>query len=274
MSLNRIRLCGPPRLRISAVKHLRRNKPQRAAENHSQICAILRGAMVKTILRDEWRFLTFRTVSAAVHTHWQAFLIFGLACTWLAGIGRYWDNPRAHLWQMLGLGSLAYVFTLAFLIWAMLAPLRPRNWSYRNVLLFLTLTSPPALLYAIPVEKLMSREVAVTANVFFLAVVSAWRVALYVTFLHRTGNLNAGGVIVGTLLPLSIIVFVLAVLNLEHVLFNIMSGIRPEDLSQNDGAYQVVLMLAFFSFFLAPILILVYLVLVVMAIRSKSRLQR
>ena len=225
--------------------------------------------MIKTLLLDEWRFLTFRPVSSAVHTQWRAFLIFGLACTWLAGIGRYWDNPRAHLWQTLGLGSLVYVFILGSVIWGLLAPLRPHNWSYRNVLLFLMLTSPLALLYAIPVEKFMSHENAVSANVAFLGIVAAWRVALYVVFLRRTARLNVGGVMVGTLLPLSIIVFVLAVLNLEHVIFNLMGGLRQEDLSPNDGAYGVVVMLALFSFFLAPVLVVFYLVLIVLTIRDR-----
>ncbi len=225
--------------------------------------------MIKTLLLDEWRFLTFRRVSSAVHTQWRAFFIFGLVCTWLAGIGRYWDNPRAHLWQTLGLGSLAYVFILAFVIWALLAPLRPENWSYRNVLVFLTLTSPLALLYAIPVEKFMSQEGAVSANVAFLAVVATWRVALYVLFLRHTARLNIGSVLIGTLLPLSIIVFVLAVLNLEHVIFNLMGGLRPQDLSPNDGAYKFVVVLAFISFYLSPLLVLVYLILIVLAFRTK-----
>lgn len=230
--------------------------------------------MIKTLLRDEWRFLTFRPVSAAVHTQWRLFLIAGLVFTWLAGIGRYWDNPRAHVWQKLGLGSVVYVFMLALLIWAVMAPLRPRNWSYRNVLLFLTLTAPPALLYAIPVEKFMPWDAALQANVAFLGAVSIWRVALYVRFLRRTAGMNVGGVIVGTLLPLSIIVFVIAVLNLEHVVFNLMGGLRPQDLSPNDAAYQLVVTLALLSFFVAPLLLVVYLILIVLAVRAKSRSAR
>ncbi len=114
--------------------------------------------MIKTLLLNEWRFLTFRPVSSAVPAHWRALLIFGLLFTWLAGIGRYWDNPRAHVWQYLGLGSVAYVFVLALIIWLLLAPLRPKNWSYRNVLLFITLTAPPAILYAIPVRDAKTVE--------------------------------------------------------------------------------------------------------------------
>ena len=61
----------------------------------------LRFRMIKTLLLDEWRFLTFRPMSPAIRTHWQAYLAFGLLFTWLAGVGRYWDNPRAGLWQQL-----------------------------------------------------------------------------------------------------------------------------------------------------------------------------
>jgi hypothetical protein len=73
--------------------------------------------MIKTLLREEFRLLTFRPISSAVPAQWRAFLIFGLFFTWLAGVGRYWDNPRADLWQSLGLGSLVYVFVLALMIW-------------------------------------------------------------------------------------------------------------------------------------------------------------
>jgi hypothetical protein len=197
-----------------------------------------------------------------VGSHWRAFLVFGLLFTWLAGVGRYWDNPRAFLWQHLGLGSVVYAFVLALLIWAMLVALRPKNWSYRNVLLFVTLTSPPAILYAIPVEKFMTTDAAVSANVWFLAIVATWRVALYAVFLRRTAGLSMGGVIVGTLLPIALIIVTLTVLNLEHVVFAMMGGIRKDDRSVNDGAYMAVMSLSLISILLVPILAIAYGVLV------------
>lgn len=218
--------------------------------------------MIKTLVREEFRFLTFSPVGAAVPTHWHAFLVFGLFFTWLAGVGRYWDNPRAHLWQHLGLGSVVYAFVLALLIWAMLLALRPKNWSYRNVLLFVTLTSPPAILYAIPVERFMSTDAAVSANIWFLAIVATWRVGLYAVFLRRTAGLSTGGVIVGTLLPIALIVVTLTMLNLEHVVFAAMGGIRAQDRSVNDGAYFVVMTLSLLSILLAPILAIAYGVLI------------
>lgn len=224
--------------------------------------------MLKTLLHDEWRFLTFRPMSQAIRTHSQAYLVFGLIFTWLAGIGRYWDNPRAGLWQYLGLGSVAYVFVLALIIWALLAPLRPKNWSYRNVLLFLTLTAPPAMLYAIPVEKFMSLENAQGANAWFLGLVATWRVALLVVFLRRTAGLSAGKTAVATLLPMSAIVLALSLLNLEHVVFNLMGGIREQDASSNDSAYLIVSFLSIFAFLAAPILAIIYFVYVYLAWRD------
>ena len=224
--------------------------------------------MIKTLLREEFRLLTFRPVSATVPTHWRAFLVFGLFFTWLAGVGRYWDNPRARLWQYLGLGSIVYVFVLALVIWAILLALKPKNWSYRNVLLFVTLTSPPAILYAIPVERFMTTDAAISANIWFLAIVATWRVALYAVFLRNTARMSVGGVVVGTLLPIAIIVVTLTILNLEHVVFNLMGGTRQDERSVNDGAYLVVSTLSLISIMLVPILAIAYGVLVYRAWRD------
>lgn len=218
--------------------------------------------MIRQILIDEFRFLTFRRMSPAIRDHWKAFLAFGLTFTWLAGVGRYWDNPRAHLWQYLGLGSLAYVFVLALILWALVAPLKPRNWSFRNVLLFIALTAPPAVLYAIPVERFMASDDAVLANIVFLATVASWRVLLYAVFLKRTACLPLGSVIVGTLLPLTIIVVALTALNLEHVVFNIMGGLRPDEKTANDGAYSAVVLLSLLSVVVAPVVLIAYAALV------------
>jgi hypothetical protein len=216
--------------------------------------------MLKQILLDELRLLTFRSPSFAIVTHWKAYLAFGLFFTWLAGVGRYWDNPRAELWQLLGLGSVAYVFVLSAILWVLIAPLRPSNWSYRNVLLFVTLTAPPAVLYAIPIERYVIPEQAAQVNAWFLAIVATWRVGLLVAFLRNAARLPWFQLIVATLLPLALIVFVLAILNLEHVMFDLMAGIREEHRSGNDTAYQIVIGLAYLSYISAPVLGGAYLV--------------
>lgn len=227
--------------------------------------------MLHTIIADEVRFLTFRSMSPGVQTHWKAYLAFGLFFTWMAGVGRYWDNPRAELWQLLGLGSVAYVFSLSFVLWLLLAPLRPQNWGYRNVLLFVTLTAPPAVLYAIPVERFMSVAAAAATNAWFLAIVASWRVALLAVFLRRVARLDWLALVVATLLPLALIVVALALLNLEHVLFDLMAGIREQDKSSADTAYSLVFMLAVFSYFSAPMLLIGYIIFVVRAFRSSRR---
>lgn len=227
--------------------------------------------MLRDIVRDELRFLTFRPLGPGVRERPWAYLAFGLVFTWLAGAGRYWDNPRASLWQHLGLGSVAYVFVLALILWALLAPLRPRDWSYRTVLLFVTLTAPPAVLYAVPVERFLAPGAARAANAWFLGVVALWRVALLVVFLRRVARLTVLRIAVGTLLPLTAIVVTLALLNLEHVVFNLMSGIAPENRSPNDLAYQVVVNLAVLSMLLLPVVALMYIGIVAMDWRRRGR---
>jgi hypothetical protein len=216
------------------------------------------------ILQDGIRLLTFRSMGPRVRTHYSAYLAFGLVMTWIAGLGRYWDNERAALWQQLGLGSLAYVFVLSLVLWVIVAPLRPANWSYRNVLLFVTLTSPPAILYAIPVERFMTPDNARVSNMWFLAIVAIWRVALYWRFLSGAAKLPAVAATIATLLPLALIVVTLSAFNLEHAVLSIMAGIAENERTSADAAYAVVLALSVFSVIGAPLIGLVYLVLIYM----------
>lgn len=225
--------------------------------------------MLATVLRDGWRVLTFRAPSPAIRSHWPWYLGFGLLVTWLAGVGRYWDNPRAELWQYLGLGSLAYVLSLAVLLWILIYPLRPQRGSFRSVLIFITLCSPPALLYAIPVERFMSLSAAQSANAWFLAVVAGWRVALLAVFLRRGAGLSLAATVVATLLPIVLIIVALSALNLEHVVFSLMSGIAPEQRSSADLSYGIVVLLSILATLAAPILVIAYAVLVYLAYRRR-----
>ncbi len=215
---------------------------------------------LRTLLTDEVRLLTFRRTSPAIVKHWRWYLTFGLVFTWLAGIGRYWDNPRAHLIQHLGLGSVAYVFCLALIVWLLVLPLRPRNWSYWSVLVFVTLTSPPAVLYAIPVERFMDLSAARSANAWFLTIVAIWRVSLLAVFLRRASGLSGLSVMVACLLPIVLIIVALAMLNLEHVVFDLMGGFEPG--TANDTAYLVVFALSYLSVLAAPFLLIGYVFLV------------
>jgi hypothetical protein len=220
------------------------------------------------ILQDQRDLLLFRPFRPSLKEHGPAYLAWGLLTAWLAGIGRYWDHPNASVWQYAGLGSVAYVLVLAFFLWAIVAPLRPRNWSYTGVLIFVTLTSLPALLYAIPVEKVVALETAQAVNVIFLAVVATWRVALLIVFLKRAAGLGPTRVAVAALLPLTVIVTALTALNLEKAVFEIMGGNREP--TQNDAAYLVLLLITTFSVLASPVVLICYLLLVHRAWKTKE----
>lgn len=226
---------------------------------------------IRQILTDQFALLSFRRFRPDLGRHYRAYLTYGLVVTWIAGVGRYWDNPKADWWQLAGLGSLAYVFVLAALLWAIVAPLRPPRWSYREILLFLTLTSLPAWIYATPVEMFLPLPTAKVINAWFLAIVATWRVVLLVLYLKRGAGLKGLNIAVATLLPLSLIVVVLGVLNLEHVVFNIMAGNGPTPQSPNDLAYVVIFLLTILSFYASPFLLIAYAVLVVKAKQSRER---
>ena len=214
--------------------------------------------LLKTFLKDEYRLLTFRAPSTSIREHPRAYLAFGLVLTWAAGVGRYWDSTEAMLWQHLGLGSLAYVFVLALVLWLLVAPLGPKNWTYRNVLLFVALTSPPALLYAVPVEMWVSPATALAINSGFLAIVAAWRVALLVVFLKRAAGLRGSTILVATLLPLALIVDGLAFLNLGHLVYETMAGLRGAAGLSSGTEYGIVKFICTVSALITPVLLACY----------------
>lgn len=207
-----------------------------------------------------WRLLTFRASTEDLIQLNKRHLLFGLLCTWVVGIGRYWDNPRANFLQHLGVGSVIYVFVLALLLWFIMWPLKPRHWSYFRVLTFVSLVSPPAILYAIPVEYFYSIHTANGVNVWFLAIVATWRVALLFFFLRRLGGMGWASIVVSALLPLTLIVVTLTMLNLERVVFNLMGGLAEE--SGGDASYEFLLVLSFLSIIMLLPILICYLALV------------
>ena len=211
-----------------------------------------------SISRDIGRLLTFRISRKELlqlNTH---HLITGLIGTWLVGMGRYWDDPGAHLLQHLGLGSVIYIFILSLFIWLIIKPYFVAPWTYRMVLTFVSLTSFPAALYAIPVERFYSMDTAASINVWFLATVAAWRLALLYYFLRKSTQLGHGYILVATLLPVCIIIATLTALNLERAVFAIMGGIREN--TSNDRAYGTLIFLTVLSMFAAVPLLIGYLI--------------
>ncbi len=210
------------------------------------------------IVGDAWRLLTFRLSAERIAAFGGGHLVLGLVLTWLVGMGRYWDDPRAELAQRLGLGSVVYVFVLAELLYLIVKPLTHNpDWTYWHVLTYVTLVAPPAALYAIPIERYVPLAQASEINVWFLAVVAVWRVALMFRLYSVFGGLRWFPVVVTGLLPLTLIVTSLLFLNLQHVVYDIMGGFR--DPSSADGAYEVVMFLTFISVFAFPVLGVIYL---------------
>ena len=227
-------------------------------------------ASVGEMMRTQFAFLAFRPIRMSLQQDFWRWFTFVVLVTWVAGIGRYWDHPSAEYWQYLGVGSVVYIFCLSLLLYLIVWPLRPCNWTYRGVLVFVGLTSLPALLYAIPVERVLDLETAQSANAWFLGIVAVWRVALLIRYLIASARLHWFIVVTVSVLLLSGIVVALTLLNLEHVVFDLMAGIRPENASPNDLAYLVVLGLAFVSLWAFPVALVIYLAAVVHRQRSQE----
>ena len=203
------------------------------------------------------RILTFRA-GADDHAALAApHLLVGVLATWLVGIGRYWDNPRASQLQHAGVGSLVYIVALSALLYVVGLGLRPGNWSFVHVLTFVSITSLPGLIYAIPVERLLEPEQARSANLWFLATVATWRMAMYGVYLRRHARLGWLPLVVQLLLPVTAILVALTVLNLEHAVFDIMGGVQRQTTSA-DKAYELVFTLTMLSFLVAPVLLALY----------------
>jgi hypothetical protein len=208
------------------------------------------------------RLLTFRATREELLHLTKRHLFFGLFCSWVVGVGRYWDNPRVGFLQHLGIGSVIYVFILSLFLWLTLWPLRPRNWSYLRVVTFISLVSPPAIIYAIPVEKFFSLATADSINSWFLFIVALWRVALLIYFLRRVAKLDAPSLVVGTLLPLTLIIVTLTELNLEKAVFLLMGGLSKR--TSSDTAFATLWLLSFVSLLLFVPLVVSYVVLIIL----------
>ena len=217
----------------------------------------------RSVLATTLRLLTFQATTEELAELNGRHFLFGLLCTWLVGVGRYWDNSHVPLLQRLGTGSLIYIFALSLLLWLVLWPLRPRHWSYFRVLTFVSLVSPPAILYALPLEYFYSIETANSLNVLFLAIVATWRVALLLFFLRRLGDLDWFSIIVAGLLPLTLMVATLTMLNLERVVFDLMGGLHEK--TAGDSSYVVLIVLSELSILLFLPLLLCY---VALALKS------
>lgn len=217
------------------------------------------------------RILSFRARAEDYEALDTRDLLLGLCATWLVGIGRYWDDSKAGLVQHLGLGSVAYVFVLSSLLWLIAKPVMPSRISWFGMLVFVTMTAPPAAFYAIPVELWMSLEAANQINLLFLCIVALWRVLLFFHFLHRGGGMNWLQTLVCGVMPIAVIVSALLALNLHHVVFNIMGGIREADKTSQDAAYGMLWLFSIVAVPLSAVCALVWIGIVLRRVLHRPR---
>lgn len=204
------------------------------------------------------RLLTFRASKKELEGLDLRYLGVGLLGCWLVGMGRYWDSPTASVAQKTGLGSVVYVFVLATVLWLVALPFRPSEWNYPRVLAFISLTSFPAALYALPVERWRGVETAITINVWFLAVVAVYRVALYLFFMARGADLGTLYGLVAIMLPIALIISGLVVSGYSGMVFDIMGGFRDREKTAQDGVNAILNGITFFGCCGSPFWAIVY----------------
>lgn len=220
------------------------------------------------IIKDTCNLLTFRiTRETILNFTWQHF-IFGLICTWMVGVGRYWDNSRVGVWQHLGVGSVVYVFVLSFFLWLIILFLQAKDWTYFRVLTFISLVSPPAILYAIPIQFFFNLSIANNTNSVFLLIVAAWRAMLLIFFLRKFTKLNWFSIVSASVFAMTLIIAVLASLNLEQVVFDFMRGVTEP--SPNDEAYEILFIITFYSVFIFPFALISYVIAMITNIFKKN----
>ena len=215
------------------------------------------------------RVLTFRASGDELRRLTHRHLLAGLFATWVGGMGRWWEDPKASLLQHLGVGSVIYIFLLAAFLWLMLWPLTSVTWSFVNLLTFISLTSPPALLYAVPVRAWFDLAVAQQLRMWFLVLVAGWRVLLWARYLYVGVGLSRPASLVMTVFPLAFIVVALMRLNLDRVVFNVMGGIRPEDVTVNDAAYSTLFLITIVAVLSLIPLLPAYLVFATRGLKSR-----
>ena len=209
-----------------------------------------------SIWRAQWLVVSLRFTRDDLARLGTGHLVFGIAVTWAVGLGRYWDHPLPFAFQSLGVGSIAVLAVLGLLLFSILAPLEPDNWSLLHLYTFLSLTAFPALIYAIPVERHLPLGQAQSVNSWFLALVAGWRVVMLFIYLERWAGLRGWVLAVALLFPLTFVVAALTVLNLEQVVFLTMGGNRVR--SPNDGAFAVLVSITIGSLFVFPVVLIGY----------------
>ena len=139
-------------------------------------------------LRTLLTFLVGRRDAILTIASTPARLWLGLLFVLSAGFAREYDGRDllAEPWHLLvpvaaSLGTSFLLFAMVYRVAAARGAKPPRFLSaYRSFLALYWMTAPLAWLYAIPVERFLSAGDAMRANLWLLAIVALWRMALMV----------------------------------------------------------------------------------------------
>ncbi len=179
-------------------------------------------------LRTAARCLVFSATREELLALGPRHALIGLGLALLAGVGRNWDSEGLPWLRHAGLGSVAYAIVLSAILFVAFAPLRPEALGFSRLVAFVGITSPPAFLYAIPVERFLEPESAATANVVLLFVVAIWRVALLAWFAGRLTRLPWVARIAGIGFPLIAVSGCFGLIAISASIARSMGGWRAE----------------------------------------------
>lgn len=193
----------------------------------------------RSALVDCGRFLTFRADAGLWDRLGFPHFLIGFIATWLVGIGRNWDFPEAPLFAKTGLPSVAYIFALSLVLFLVAWPVSYVRLNYWKILTLVAMTAPPGLVYAIPVEQMMSMDAAQSANLWFLGIVAAWRVALAFYMFKVAGDNSVWVTAAILLFPICAIIIGLVASGRAEFVIEIMGGVnRPANV--NTGVNHVI----------------------------------
>lgn len=191
---------------------------------------------IRTLLRYLFFFdrQAIQDIAACRKAVWLG-LLFVLS----AGFAREYDGEDllAEPWHLLLplAASLITSFLLFGFVWLIDRGWKqkdvPFNAAYRSFLGLYWMTAPLAWLYAIPVERFLSPGEAVRANLWLLAIVAAWRVALMV----RVVSILFRSPVAGAMFPVLWFADSVALVILYFTplpVFSLMGGIRLTESEQ------------------------------------------
>lgn len=182
-------------------------------------------------LRTWLRFLVGRRDAIERIAGGRGVLLVGLLFVLSAGFAREYDNEDLgrEPWHLLipAAASVGLSFLLYVAFWPGIARAhRPRFWSgYRGFLALFWMTAPMAWLYAVPYERLLDAGDSVRANLWSLAIVAGWRVALISRVLSVLTRRPAWQVLV-VVLAVSDAIVQIALTQANLPVLSIMGGVR------------------------------------------------